>query len=171
MQVPVRGRWDWLYDLVGRRRAQEERNESAHRPALEDALSRLGLSAAAVEEGVAAVLGLSRAAFVNPELRTVRRTDPEQLAVLVPLLLHHHLEELRAIGRRWLAAPTFVYQIDPAVLMRWLEDDVTIADTLADRLRDEGLAILGPARLQQLAATGQPAIRATARTWSHRLAD
>jgi hypothetical protein len=167
----ARGRWDWLYELVGRRQHRHERDESARADALEDALTRLGLSASAVSEGVASVLGLSTSAFESPDARAVRRTDPDQLAVLLPLLLHHHLDELRTIGRRWLSAPTFVYQIDPAVLVRWLESDATIADTLAERLRDEGLAILGPGRVEQLARTGQPSIRAAARTWSHRLRD
>lgn len=166
-----RGRWDWLYDLVHRRlhRSADEPRATAPGDALRDALSRLGLSPDAVTEGVASVLGLSPGAFAEPDPRTVRRTDPEQLAVLLPFLVHHDHAEIRAIGERWLRQPTVPYQLAPHVLVQWLETDAEIAAVLGPRLREEGLAMLGPDRLLRLSRTGQPAVRKAARAWSHRL--
>jgi hypothetical protein len=168
-----RGRWDWLYDLVHRRlhRAESEPAAVAAAPgdALRDALGRLGLSPDAVTEGVASVLGLSPHAFAEPDPRTVRRTDPEQLAVLLPFLVHHDHEEIRDIGERWLRQPTVAYQLAPHVLVQWLETDPDIARVLGPRLREEGLAMLGPDRVVRLSRTGQPSVREAARAWAQRL--
>jgi hypothetical protein len=170
-----RGRWDWLYDLVHRRlhRADVEpaptTTTAAPGDALRDALARLGLSPDAVIEGVASVLGLSPHGFAEPDPRTVRRTDPEQLALLLPFLVHDDRAEIRSIGERWLRQPTVAYQLPPHVLVQWLETDPEIAALLGPRLRDEGLALLGPDRVVRLSRTGQPAVREAARAWSHRL--
>lgn len=168
-----RGRWDWLYDLVHRRlhRAESEPAAVTAAPgdALRDALGRLGLSPDAVTEGVASVLGLSPHAFAEPDPRTVRRTDPEQLAVLLPFLVHHDQAEIRDIGERWLRQPTVAYQLAPHVLVQWLETDPDIARVLGPRLREEGLAMLGPDRVVRLSRTGQPPVREAARAWAHRL--
>ena len=77
--------------------------------------------------------------------------------------------EIRAIGERWLRQPTVAYQLAPHVLVQWLETDAEIAAVLGPRLREEGLAMLGPDRILRLSRTGQPAAREAARAWSHRL--
>jgi hypothetical protein len=189
-QMATRGRWDWLYDLVHRRLARAEaggldpeasapdrpepsrgrrRSDCAPADPLRDALSRLGLSPDAILDGVASVLGLTPHAVSEPEARTVRRTDPDHLAVLLPFLIHHEHPEVRAIGARWLACRAVSYQLSPKVLVQWLESDARVSAALAPRLRAEGLAMLGPDALLRLSRTGHPTVRDAARAWSHRI--
>jgi hypothetical protein len=174
-QMATRGRWDWLYELVHRRlaaRAEEpegDESESSPTDALRDALSRLGLSPDAVVEGVASVLGLTPHALEHPEARTVRRTDPDQLSVLLPFLVHHEHAHIREIGERWLTCPPVAYQLPPKSLLRWLETDARIGDLLGPRLDAEGLAMLGPDALLRLSRTGHGPVKSAAKAWSHRL--
>lgn len=171
--MATRGRWDWLYDLVHRRLARPEKPsadaDTDPTDALRDALSRLGLSPDAVIEGVASVLGLTPHALEEPESRTVRRTDPDQLAVLLPFLVHHEHPQIRQIGERWLQCPPLAYQLPPRALLHWLETDARISGLLVPRLRAEGLAMLGPDALLRLTRTGHPKVKPAARAWSHRL--
>ncbi|MEM6294096.1 MAG: hypothetical protein AAGA54_22650 [Myxococcota bacterium] len=169
----TRGRWDWLYDLVHRRLAASAAEPGTTAPcpsdALRDALSRLGLSPDAVLEGIAAVLGLSVTALQEPDARVARSTDPEQVAVLLPFLLHHERPEVRAVGERWFALPAVLYQLPADTLMHWLESDTAVARLLAERLEDEGPALLGPDRLHQLGRGAPSAVRDAAKRWSARL--
>jgi hypothetical protein len=174
----MRGRWDWLYDLVHRRleggaahgNGARARVHAAPADALRDALTRIGLSPDAVIEGVASVLGLSPHGFAEPDARIIHRTDPEQLGILLPFLVHHDHPEIRAIGERWLLAPSAAYQIPQRQLRRWFESDERIASLLAPRLRPEGLAMLGPEALVRLSRTGRTdAVRDAARVWAARL--
>jgi hypothetical protein len=173
--MATRGRWDWLYDLVHRRLARPDADatrddaESSPTDALRDALSRLGLSPDSVIEGVASVLGLTPHALEEPEARTVRRTDPEQLAVLLPFLVRHDQAQIRRIGERWLRCPPVAYQLPQRALVHWLETDDEISAIVAPRLRAEGLAMLGPDALLRLSRTGHPRVKDAAKTWSHRL--
>ena len=177
--LSVRGRWDWLYELVDRQLHGRSQGETEPPPpsedgtaapdALRDALGRLGLSTDAVIEGVASVLGLTPHQLMEPGLSVVRRSDPEQLSVLLPFLLHHDNLQIRAIGERWLRCRSVAYQLPPAQLLSWLESDRRIGDLLEPRLRAEGLAMLGPDALMRLSRTGLPRVREAARIWSHRL--
>lgn len=172
-QMGARGRWDWLYDLVHRRLAAPEAHSEGSRPnptdALRDALSSLGLSPDAVLEGVAAVLGLTVTTLLEPESRTARKADPEQVAVLLPFLVHHERPEVREVGERWLACPAVTYQLPVHVIVQWLEGDPAIATLLAPRIETEGPALLGPRVLLQLSRTGDASVREAARRWSGRL--
>jgi hypothetical protein len=170
--VAMRGRWDWLYDLVHKRLAQAEPPEAVTRSgsALEDALTRIGLSPDAIVEGLAAVLGLSPHGLRHPEPRVIHRTDPAELSILLPFLVHHDDAEIRAIGQRWMGCPSAVYQLPLHVLQHWLETDRNVAGLVGPRLRAEGLALLGPDALVRLHRTGcTPEIREAARTWVQRL--
>jgi hypothetical protein len=168
----VRGRWDWLYDLVHKRLAQAQTpaDEVRSGSALEDALSRIGLSPDAIVEGLAAVLGLSPHGFSHPDARIIHRTDPAELGILLPFLVNHQHPEVRAIGQRWLGCPSAAYQLPPSVLQHWLEADPRVAGFVGPRLRAEGLALLGPDTLVRLRRTGcTPEIRDAARRWVQRL--
>ncbi len=169
--MATRGRWDWLYDLVNRRlqRGAQESEQSEPRDALRDALGRLGLRPDEVMEGVASVLGLSVAALREPNARTIRETEPNQLAVLLPFLLHHERPEICQVGERWLRSPTLVYQLPSSTLTQWLQSDRKVSTLLAPRLREEGLAMLGPDQLSRLTRTGTPAVREAALAWVRRL--
>lgn len=173
--VSMRGRWDWLYDLVHKRLAQSEQTaveeqEHENGGALRDALTRIGLSPDAVVEGVAAVLGLSPSAFSEPDPRVIHRTDPAELGILLPFLVHHEDPQVRAIGQRWLGCPSAAYQLPVHLLRQWLETDDRVAELLGPRLRPEGLALLGPEALVRLSRTGRSAqVRQAARLWAQRL--
>lgn len=171
-EMGTRGRWDWLYDLVHRRLAEPD--PDAHRSrspsdALRDALSTLGLGPDEVLEGLASVLGISVDALRQPSARVARETNPEQVAVLLPFLIHHDRPEVRAVGERWFACPRVLYQLPPETIARWLESDAELARTLAPRLEHEGPALLGPQRLLRLSKTGQPTAREAAQRWASRM--
>lgn len=171
-EMGTRGRWDWLYDLVHRRlaepQAQGERSRSPG-DALRDALSTLGLSPDEVLEGLASVLGISVGALKDPDAVTVRTADPDQVAVLLPFLIHHERPEIRNIGERWFACPRVLYQLAPDTLAGWLESDGVLDRALAPRLEHEGPALLGPQRLLRLSKTGQPKAREAAKRWTSRM--
>lgn len=171
-EMGTRGRWDWLYDLVHRRLCEPESTGHGARSrgdALRDALSTLGLSPDDVLEGLASVLGISVAALQEADVRTVRETDAEQVAVLLPFLVRHERPEIRAVGARWFACSRVLYQLPPETLVRWLESDAELARTLAPRLEHEGPALLGPQRLLRLSRTGQPKAREAAERWASRM--
>lgn len=171
-QMGTRGRWDWLYDLVHRRLAEPEdasRRSRSPGDALRDALSTLGLGPDEVLEGLASVLGISVEVLTRPDAMTVRETNPEQVAVLLPFLLHHERAEIRDVGERWVACPRVLYQLPPETIARWLESDAELARTLAPRLDHEGPALLGPQRLLRLSKTAQPKAREAAERWAARL--
>ncbi|MBV1857342.1 MAG: hypothetical protein KUG77_02945, partial [Nannocystaceae bacterium] len=171
-EMGTRGRWDWLYDLVHRRLAEPQvQGERSRSPgdALRDALSTLGLSPDDVLEGLASVLGISISALRDPDAPTVQETDSEQIAVLLPFLIHHERPEIRQVGERWFACPRVLYQLPPDTIARWLESDAELDRTLAPRLEDEGPALLGPQRLLRLSKTGQPRARAAAQRWASRM--
>lgn len=171
-EMGTRGRWDWLYDLVHRRlaepQAQGERSRSPG-DALRDALCTLGLSPDEVLEGLASVLGITVEALKDPGAVTVRTADPDQIAVLLPFLIHHERPEIRSIGERWFACPRVLYQLAPDTLAGWLESDGVLDRTLAPRLEHEGPALLGPQRLLRLSKTGQPNARQAAQRWTSRM--
>ena len=170
--VCMRGRWDWLYDLVHKRLAQApaaEPSEPSGNP-LEDTLSRIGSSPDAIVESLAAVFELSPHAFNHPDARVVHRIEPGDLARLLPYLIHHDHAEVRAIGRRWLGCPTAAYQLPAELVQRWLETDEALASLLEGRLRPEGLALLGPDSLLRLSRTGcTHTVRDASRRWVQRL--
>lgn len=171
-QMNTRGRWDWLYDLVHRRLAEPDPDATRSRcpgDALRDALSTLGMSPDDVLEGLAAVLGISVDALREPDARIARDTDPAQVAVLLPFLLHHERAEVREVGERWLACPRVLYQLPLETLTRWLESDAELARALADRLDHEGPALLGPERLLRLSKTAQAPAREAAARWAARM--
>lgn len=171
-EMGTRGRWDWLYDLVHRRLAEpESRGERSRSPgdALSDALSTLGLSPDEVLEGLGSVLGISVSALQDPDTLTVQKTDLDQVAVLLPFLIHHERPEIRAVGERWFGCPRVLYQLSPDTLARWLESDAVLDRALAPRLEHEGPALLGPQRLLRLSKTGQPNARQAAQRWASRM--
>ena len=138
--------------------------------ALRDALQRLGLSASAVTEGVATVLGVSAQQLREPDAPTVARVDPEQLGVLLPFLVEHEDPEIRRIGERWIDCPGAAFQLPPAAVERWLAEAGRMGDLLAPRVRDQGLALLGPDALLRLSrSSSRPPVRRAAAQWLARL--
>ena len=173
-EIVSRGRWDWLYELVHHRLQRAQADEgpagtASAGEALREALTRLGLSPDAVIEGVAAVLRISPHALAEPDSDTVRGGDPEELAVLLPFLVHHERLEVRSIGERWLRCAPLPYQLPARTVVTWLESDDRIAACLGPRLEAEGLAMLGPDAMARLARTGRPAVREAAQRWAARL--
>ncbi|MCA9652990.1 MAG: hypothetical protein H6712_18655 [Myxococcales bacterium] len=168
-----RGRWDWLYELVRRGLRPGPSDEAPELPpgqALRDALQRLGLSASAVTEGVATVLGVSAQQLREPDAPTVARVDPEQLGVLLPFLVEHEDPEIRRIGERWIDCPGAAFQLPPAAVERWLAEAGRMGDLLAPRVRDQGLALLGPDALLRLSrSSSRPPVRRAAAQWLARL--
>lgn len=169
-----RGRWDWLYDLV--RRGLEPAKADTPEPsspgqALHDALERIGLSPDAITEGVAAVLELSIKDLREPTATVVARVDSEQLGVLLPFLVEHGHPEIRGIGENWLACPGAAFQLSPTSVEQWLTDPGRMGDLLADRVRGDGLALLGPDALLRLSkASSRNLVRQSASHWLARLA-
>jgi hypothetical protein len=136
------------------------------RDALRDALSRLGLAPDALIDGVATALGIAPIELCTPAPATAGRVDGEDLAVLLPLLLDHPFEELRTIGARWLDEPAVLYHVPADVGESWLSTSSVLADRLAPRLADEGLAWLGPDALRRLTTHGcTDTVREAASRW------
>ncbi|PRQ09848.1 hypothetical protein [Enhygromyxa salina] len=178
-----RGPWDWLRDLVTRqleRRDQFERGDGgeadppthqAHAgvASLRESLDRLGLEPSALIEGIATILELDQQQLREPTAETLRELEPELLELLLPVWLEHASDELREIGKRWLALPATVYEVDVALLERWVGGEGPLAAALAPRLEREGLALLGPEALARLAHTAKhPRAKATATRWRDR---
>jgi hypothetical protein len=165
-----RGRWDWLYELVRRGLAPGDDTAPTPGPALRDALERLGLSPAAIIEGVATVLELAPGRLREPDGATVARVDPDQLGALLPFLVEHGHPEIREIGERWLACPGAAFQLPRPAVERWLRQPGRMGDILTPRLRTEGLALLGPDALLRLSkASSREPVRRAAEHWLTRL--
>lgn len=169
--IASRGRWDWLYDLVNRQlhAAKTATATAAPTDALRDAFADLGLSATAVREGVAAVLGISVPALIEADPKVARDVPAPQLAALLPFLAHHDSREVREICARWLSRPVVLFGLPASTLLHWLESDAALADLLRDKVQQQGLALLGPERLVRLSRTGDPCVREAAKTWARRL--
>lgn len=176
-----RGPWDWLRELVHRqlhKPAESSDHAPTHEPidphgaaaSLREAVERLGLEPAAVLEGIATILELDPQQLAEPSEATLRALEPELLALLLPVWLEHDSEQLRAVGRRWLALHSTLYEIDAAVLERWLSGEGRLVDAVAPRLAREGLALLGPEGLARLAHKAADAkVKGIAQTWRDRL--
>jgi hypothetical protein len=175
-----RGPWDWLRELVQRQlhKPAASETEQASAPldphggatSLREALERLGLEPEAVLEGISTILGIELAALREPTDATLRALEPELLAMLLPVWLEHPSEQLQAVGHRWLALHSTLYEVDQNVLERWLSGEGLLAQTVAARLEREGLALLGPEGLARLAHKAVDAeIKAIAESWRDRL--
>ncbi|KIG16770.1 hypothetical protein DB30_04114 [Enhygromyxa salina] len=178
-----RGPWDWLRDLVTRQLERreasdgdgEQHDEPAHQAhagvaSLRESLDRLGLEPSALIEGIASILELDERALREPTAATLRELEPELLEMLLPVWIEHESEQLRAIGKRWLALPATPYEIDVAVLERWAGGAGVLAASLAPRLEREGLSMLGPEALSRLARTAKdPRAKSVATRWRERL--
>jgi hypothetical protein len=169
----LRQRWDWLRELLARGRAQlslPERSSRTRHEALRDALERLGLDDKSLMEGVATVLGLSVATFASPGRGALQTTMPDDLALVLPLLLEHRSAAIRAVGQAWFAVPDTIYAVASDQAERWLVDSATTADVLASRIDREGLAWLGPEALRRLTNSGATLrVREAAAAWCARL--
>jgi len=151
---------------VQRQRPGLPASAGGRRDALRDALARLGLAPDALIDGVAAALGIAPIELCTPGPTTVGRVEGEDLAVLLPLLLEHPFEELRTIGARWLDEPAVMYHVPADAGESWLSTSPTLADRLAHRLTDEGLAWLGPDALRRLTTHGcTRSVRDAASRW------
>ncbi|HLT38271.1 MAG TPA: hypothetical protein VK034_18425 [Enhygromyxa sp.] len=175
-----RGPWDWLRELVHRQLHKPAAGETSdvfepqdpHGAAasLREALAQLGLEPEAVLEGIASILEIDPEQLAEPSEATIRKLEPELLALLLPVWLEHESEQLREIGRCWLALHSTIYEIDVAVLERWLGGEGQLAAAIAPRLEREGLALLGPEGLARLAhKAGDRRIKNIAESWRERL--
>jgi hypothetical protein len=173
-----RGPWDWLRDLVARqlqRAAELSEQVTEAEPhvvanELRESLERLGLEPQAVLEGLASILELDPASLRAPTIELLAKLEPELLAILLPVWIEHESSELREIGKRWLALPTTPYELDHAVLERWVNGNGRMAAALAPRLEREALALLGPEALARLAHTASnDTVKQIAARWQTRL--
>jgi hypothetical protein len=173
-----RGPWDWLRDLVARQLErrdtsegeQAEPSQHAAVASLRESLERLGLESSAVIEGIATILEIDQRQLCEPTAATLRALEPELLEMLLPVWIEHESEQLRAIGKRWLALPATPYELDVALLERWAGSTGPLALALAPRLEQEGLALLGPEALARLARTArEPRNKSIAARWRERL--
>jgi hypothetical protein len=181
-----RGPWDWLRDLVNRqlhRPAADEIGEAKDQNGgppghdsqqaasnLRESLARLGLEPHAVIEGLSTILEIEPAKLREPTPELVATIEPELLALLLPVFIEHDSESLREVGRRWLALRATPYELDAAVLERWVGGEGELALALVPRLEREGLALLGPEALARLSHTAaQPRVKAIAGRWHARL--
>lgn len=179
-----RGPWDWLRELVhrqlqkGARAGESDEHERGHAAidphgaaaSLREAVEQLGLEPDAVLEGIATIVEIEPAQLREPSAATLHALEPGLLALLLPLWLEHESEQLRAVGQRWLALHSTLYEIDTAVLERWLIGTGPLVDAIAPRLEREGLALLGPEGLQRLAHKAVDArVKAIAERWRDRL--
>lgn len=180
-----RGPWDWLRDLVHRQlhrgggHPAADAGEAAAKPEhdsqqaasnLRDSLARLGLEPHAVIEGLSTILEIEQDKLCEPTPDLLAAIEPELLALLLPVFIEHDAESLREVGRRWLALAATPYEIEAAVLERWVGGEGALALALAPRLEREGLALLGPEALARLSHTAaQPRVKSIAARWHARL--
>jgi len=173
--MAARARWQWLSDLVAHAEQHSAtlppQDRGQVRPALADALSRLGYSDDGLEHGLAVVLNTTRQALLRPEPGTVGRLDPGKLATVLWALLEQPNPRLRALAETWLQCPAVAYQLPAATLEQWLSLDTRACALLRGRLPREGLAWLGPDPLRRLAASAaHPDTRQAATQWLARFA-
>lgn len=183
-----RGPWDWLRDLVHHQLhrgegqpadAVDTSNGTAAKPEhdsqqaasnLRDSLAQLGLDPHAVIEGLSTILEIEPDKLREPTSELLSGLEPELLALLLPVFIEHDAEALREVGRRWLALAPTPYEIEAAVLERWVGGEGALALALAPRLEREGLALLGPEALARLSHTAaQPRVKSIAARWHARL--
>jgi hypothetical protein len=189
-----RAPWAWLSDLVHRQLARSDEpslgKESTHEnPSTEDPARAKIHPAAPAPEGAAPApdpgtppetdepltcfaqrLGLEATLFERPRLELLASVDLDALAPLLDELVEHERAELRAVAKRWLELPTLVYELDPAMIERWLEQGRTPARIIAARLPAEGLALCGEGTLRRLQQRSQsPRVRQFAGQWVSRL--
>lgn len=174
-----RGPWDWLRDLVNRQlqrgpadavAAAPEQDAQQAATNLRESLARLGLEPDAVLEGLSTILEIDEAKLREPTPELLATLEPELLSLLLPVFVEHDSEALREVGRKWLALRATPYELDLAVLERWVGGDGPLALALAPRLEREALALLGPEALTRLARTAaQPRVKAIAERWHARL--
>lgn len=173
-----RGPWDWLRDLVNRQlhRSADAAGEKAEQDAqqaadnLRESLTRLGLEPHAVIEGLSTILEIEQDKLREPTPELLATIEPELLALLLPVFIEHASPSMHEVGQRWLALRATPYEIDAAVLERWIGGDGALALALAPRLEREGLALLGPEALARLSHTAaQPRVKAIAGRWHARL--
>jgi hypothetical protein len=164
--TPTRGPWDWLAELA--QRSSEGGPE--HATALREAVLGLGLSGARLMEGIASALGLQADDLTRPGSIDGQHLADGRAAALLPLLCEHGDSVARQAGARWLATPRLPYEIDRERLEAWLAEDGPVADALAPRLAEEGLALLGPRALRRLhRESHSPAVRRATARWEDRL--
>lgn len=182
-----RGPWDWLRDLVNHQlhrgvqpadeadtsdstAAKPEHDSQQVASNLRDALARLGLDPHAVIEGLSTILEIEPDKLREPTPDLLAAIEPELLALLLPVFIEHDDEALREVGRRWLALAATPYEVEAAVLERWIGGEGALALALAPRLEREGLALLGPEALARLSHTAaQPRVKSIAGRWHARL--
>lgn len=177
-----RGPWDWLRDLVARQLERrdthaegEQADASPHQAhaavaSLRESLDRLGLEPGALIEGIATILELDQQQLREPTAASLRELEPELLEMLLPVWIEHESEQLREVGKRWLALPATPYELDVALLERWAGGEGPLATALAPRLEREGLALLGPEALIRLAHTAKdPRSKIITTRWRERL--
>lgn len=169
-----RGEWDWLRELVQQRLRPSSDSAPAANPrsgveALEDALHRLGLDPEEVVAGLAELVGLTPAEVTRPSSEAIARCEDAHLGVLLPFLLEHDQPGLRAIGQRWLAIPSVVYDVEPWILAEWATGDSALSRALVRRIHREGLALFGVEGLKTLATAPRRDVRDAARRWLDRV--
>jgi hypothetical protein len=182
-----RGPWDWLRDLVNRQLHRGGVDGDASQPAdnatqkpehdsqqaasnLRESLAQLGLEPHTVIEGLSTILEIEQDKLREPTTEVLGAIEPELLALLLPVFIEHDAEALREVGRRWLALAATPYEIEAAVLERWVGGEGALALALAPRLEREGLALLGPEALARLSHTAaQPRVKSIAARWHARL--
>lgn len=134
------------------------------------ALARIGFGFEALLDGIADVTGCTREDLLHPSAAGLSRLDPELLAALIPALLQHDDARMRQIASELVALPATIYAVSADMSAQWLVDSSALAQMLVDRVRDEGLAWLGPIHLARLADEGAtPALRSVCATWRERI--
>ena len=74
------------------------------------------------------------------------------------------------MASRWIELLALVYELDPAMIERWLEEGRAAARLIAPRLPAEGLALCGEGSLRRLSQRSRsPRIRQFAGKWVSRL--
>lgn len=173
MAETTRARWDWLRELAARHRAvdTDARERRRAHDALVMAIGRIGFAFEALVDGVAEVLGTSREDLLAPSDAAIARIDGELLAALVPALLQHDDARMRRVASALVNVPSTIYAVPADAGAQWLVDSSALAQMLTERVRDEGLAWLGPVHLARLAEDGAtPALRSTCAAWRDRIA-
>ena len=166
-----RGDWDWLRDLVRQQLRPAAPGEQADAPSnLAELLAAAGLDADQTLRGVAEACGLQPDEVREPNARVVGRCDGEQLALLVPFLANHDDPTIQSVGEAWATLPSTAYEVDQRHLRDWMAGEDTLSGLLGPRVHQEGLALLGPEGLADLASHAQRAtVREAAGAWLDRL--